>query len=157
MYKNAFFYHLMFLLIIVLITSCENKGTRRKPVKKSIRISNSKTNDYDTLITKPCAVLIYPTSHQIDSMQKKDSEDFYTAADDNEYYMYTSIKYLDSIKTKTIRRNAKGSLAFRTSDGQLFKEKIDTLYWNIILFNGKTKPKLADITSIQEDYNTYMK
>ncbi|MDB4924761.1 MAG: hypothetical protein JWR23_817 [Mucilaginibacter sp.] len=87
----------------------------------------------------------------------KDSDDFYTVADDNQYYMGTSIKFLDSVKTKMITRDAKGSLTFRTKAGKIFKTKLDSLQWNILLFNGKEKPINADITMIQDDYKSYMK
>ena len=88
---------------------------------------------------------------------KGDSTDFYTAADDNLYYMDNARKYLDSVKIKNISKESHGVLVFKTNSGQLFKMRPDTLYWEVILFNGKSKPIIAGITNIQDDYKVYMK
>jgi hypothetical protein len=85
-----------------------------------------------------------------------DSAEFYTAADDNQYYMGTSIQFLDSVKTQTVTRDAEGTVTFKTNTGQTFKTPLRKLQWNIVLFNGHDKPKIVDITMIEEDYRSYM-
>jgi hypothetical protein len=88
---------------------------------------------------------------------KSDSTDFYTAADDNEYYMASCGKYLNSLKVKQISKESRGVLLFKARSSKIFKMGLDTLYWGIILFNGKTKPIVADMTDIVGDYHRYMK
>ena len=72
-------------------------------------------------------------------------------------FLIPNSRYLDSVKAKRIVKETKGTLAFRTNKGQILKVNLDTLYWDIILFNGKSKPIKADMTSIQDDYKSYMK
>ena len=154
---SKFIYFLSCILAVAFFTACKNKTVSQKAiVEKKSRPVTSK-NDYDSLITTPCALVLYPTDKQIDSMKKKDGEDFYTIADDNQFYMANCLEYLDSVKLKTITKDSKGVLAFKTQNNQLYKLKLDTLSWSVILFNGKTKPYHTDITLFQDDYRSYMK
>ena len=151
--KTIFYVYACFLLV-----ACNHDRSLSHPVVNHQTVkSKIKTSSYDTLITTPCAVLISPTIKQIDELKAKNGNDFYTMADDNVYYMGTSIDYLDSLKIKTIAKHAKGTIAFKTSNSSLFTMKLDTLYWDIILFNGKKAPIHADMTMIQDDYKNYMK
>jgi len=151
------FKYIVIFFLITLSFACNNKTSKKTIAKSSNSVAIIQSNGYDSLITSPCALLVYPTLHKIDSMKKKDGQDFYTAADDNQYYMGMSIEYLDSVKAKRIVKETKGTLAFRTNKGQIFKVNLDTLYWDIILFNGKSKPIHPDMTMIQDDYKSYMK
>lgn len=153
----------IYLGVIWSITSCQNINSMDEKTHKSDSVISKRVvaieKDIDTLITTPCVVLIYPTLEQIEDFRKsfKDSTDFYTVADDNQYYMGTAIIFLDSLKTQSITREAKGTIGFKIKNGQTFKTRLDKLKWNIILFNGKDKPKNADITIIDEEYRSYMK
>ncbi len=151
------------LLTVYLISSCQYIKSKEEKAKKPDSVtlkSVTKANktDLDTLITTPCALLAYPTLRQIADMRASsvDSAEFYTAADDNQYYMGTSIQFLDSVKTQTVKRDAEGTVAFKTNTGQIFKTSLRKLPWNIVLFNGHDKPKIVDITMIEEDYRSYM-
>src|SRR5471030_2376653 len=127
---------LSFLFLFLALTACKNSGTKKRSTKKHVAKTEI-AKGYDSLITTPCAVLISPTSYQIDTMKKRQGEDFYTAADDYVYYMSQSGSYLDSIKEKQVIKSAKGVLAFKTNTGEIFRLKLDTLYWSILLFNGR--------------------
>jgi hypothetical protein len=157
---NAIHYLICFLATFVFF-SCQNKSKEKTVKTDSLnsKIVIKNKSGHDTLITTPCAILIYPTLKQIEKMKMevKDSDDFYTAADDNQYYMGTSIEFLDSVKVKRFGREANGFITFKTNKGQVFKTNIDSLGWNILLFNGKDKPRNADIMMIQDDYKSYMK
>jgi hypothetical protein len=154
----------VYLLIFCLLPACQSKKPTEdkagKPDSVTVKpVVMAKQNDLDTLIATPCALLVYPTEQQIDDMKKsyKDSDDFYTAADDNQFYMGMSIEFLDSVKLKTIARGAKGKVTFKTNTGQTFNTQLAPLQWSIILFDGKSKPQNADITMLQDDYKAYMK
>jgi len=151
------------LVFFLLLSACQNKKQKETEVAKSDSISATSSisiskNDLDTLITTPCPVFIYPTVEQIDKMKgsAKDSDDFYTGADDYQYYMGEAGEFLDSIKAKSITRDAKGSIAFKTTGGKTYNILVDTRKWSIILFDAKSKPFNADITSFQDDYKKYM-
>lgn len=153
-----------FLLILWLMSSCQyiksEEEKANKPDSVTLKsVTKAKKTDHDTLITTPCALLVYPTLKQIDEMRASsaDSNEFYTAADDNQYYMGTSIQFLDSVKTQTVTRDAEGTVTFKTNAGEIFKTPLGKLQWNIVLFNGRDKPKIADIMLIDGDYNNYMK
>jgi hypothetical protein len=140
------------LCLIVCLSACN------KPHHKRAKHHHSNAGNHSNkVITSPCAVYINPTIRQIDSMKTKgDSNDFYTIADDNQYYMYLSSQYLDSLKVRQINAESKGTMAFKTQSGQVFKVRLDTLYWGLILFNGKSQPIIADITDVDIDYKKYM-
>ena len=146
---------LTFLFLILALTACKNSGTKKRSAKKHVTKTEI-AKGYDSLITTPCAVLIYPTLYQIDTMKKHQGEDFYTGADDYEYYMSQSGSFLDSVKEKQVIKSAKGILAFKTNTGEIFRLKLDTLYWSILLFNGRSAPVKADITAFGDNYKKYM-
>lgn len=152
---------LIYVFAIALTISaiaCKNKKTpQQSTVEQKSTATTFTKKDYDTLITTPGALVLYPTDHQIDSMKKKDGEDFYTGADDYQFYLANCRQYLDSVKLKTIVKHASGVVAFKTQSNQLYKFRLDTLSWNLILFNGKAKPNRADITDIEGEYKKYMK
>lgn len=145
---------LSYIIIAFLLLACNNTQSDKKKNKQLARHISAKANKY---ITMRCAVFIRPTIHQIDSMKSRpDSNDFYIGADDYIYYMYTTRKFLDSVKLKQIVRDSQGAILFKSNTGQVFKMDLNDLRWAVILFNGKAKPIIADITDITGDYKTYM-
>lgn len=123
-----------------------------KQTLKNRRIENTEVLNF------PCAVLIQPNSEKIEKLKKENSEDDYnTIVDDNLYYMSTSIEYLDSVKVKRVERQSEGSVTFKTTKGVVYKFNVDSLYWGILLFNGREKPIESDMTYINQDYESYMK
>lgn len=147
-----------------VIDSCLDQGGKwnyqNQTCDKGPELIQSSSSLQETLdiITFPCAVFVRPNSKKIEMLQKRISEDDYnTIVDDNEYYMATSAEYLDSVKVKRIGRDSEGILVFKTVEGNIFKMNLDSLNWGVLLFNGNAKPIEADITFINQDYETYMK
>jgi hypothetical protein len=149
--------HLLLFVLFMLIVACKNKTQHVATAKKQTQVNLVMKKQFDTLINTPCALVIYPTDHQLDSMKKKDGEDFYTIVDDDQFYLADCLQYLDTVKLKTIVKQSKGIIAFKTLDNQLYKFDLDTLSWSVILFNGKTKPTTPDITDFKSGYRSYMK
>ena len=146
------------LLIAVTLFSCHSpqpKQTVSTPLSNPV--AAPVTHVDSTLIKAPCAILIYPTEAQVRKMEKENGEDFNTIADDNQYYMGTSTKYLDSIHCRTIDTSAHGPMRFLTASGQVIKLNLGKYDWAILLFNGKDTPVEADIMSMPENYKKYMK
>jgi len=109
------------------------------------------------VITFPCAIVISPTSQKLEKLKKENSEDeFYTIVDDNQYYIALSTQYLDSVKVRILHRNSEGSLIFKTTHGIMFEFQADSVYWGVLLFNGRAKPLKADMTDINQDFESYM-
>jgi len=147
----------LFLLIALGLSAYQSNSTADKKdttKKQTKQIAAGK----DSFITTPCAVIINPTLHQVDSMKAKiDSNDFYTIADDQVYYESLADSYLDSVKIKQIEKDAKGVIAFKTMSGRIFRFKLDTLIWHVLLFNGKSKPINADKGDMETSFKAYMK
>lgn len=147
------------LLLPLFAIACKNKTAQQQQAVIKTKAENTSLakKDYDSLITTPIALVLYPTGHQIDSMKKKDGEDFYTIVDDDQFYLADCQKYLDSVKLKTLVKDSKGVMAFKTQSNQVYKLRLDTMSWSVILFNGKSKPYSADITLFADEYKQYMK
>jgi hypothetical protein len=156
--RTNFLLFIIALVLIGIIYSCNAHPSQKEEKISKKSKSTTKSVNQDSLIDFPCAVLVYPSSQTIALLKKTGSDnDFYTAADDNQYYMSQCIDYLDSVKTKKITRESKGVASFKAITGKTYKIQLDSLYWGVLLFNGKSKPIEADITMIQDDYNSYMK
>ena len=114
---------------------------------KSIDNKKIETVDYD------CAILIYPTDEQIEEMKKTvGEEDFYTIADDSQFYQGTAIGMIDSvgIKTKTVNGQflrLKGNE--KTWDLDIRKKNLPE--WNIIFFMTTKEPKIISAIDLTVD------
>ncbi len=90
-----------------------------------------------------CALLIYPNEKQIEEMKKEYGEDFFTIADDGNYYQGTAIGLLDSLKIKTISAN-KPFIRFigtnKTWTLNLTRKGLPA--WNLIFFARNKEPEI---------------
>jgi hypothetical protein len=112
------------------------------------------------VINSDCAVLIYPTSAQIDAMIKDNGEDnFYIIADDNNWYQGVAIGMIDSVGVKTIGAT-KPFLRFEGKEKRwtLAIRKKNLPEWNIVFFNTSKEPKIISaielsVDQVQEYFN----
>lgn len=145
------------IIIISLFTLVACGHTNSDTSQKVYTEKKKKSIEDANIITSSCAIFVRPDSIKIAKLRKENSEDDYnTIVDDNEYYMGISSAFLDSTKTKIIHRNASGILNFKTLTDKTYNLNLNSTYWGIILFNGKEKPVEADMTFINEDYESYM-
>jgi hypothetical protein len=140
------------LLILSACNHPANKVTHAEPVVVTPQ------NDDTLLLTKPGAVSVRPNALQINTQKKKYPEgDFGVILDAHMLYMYECEHYLDSVQTYRVDREASGQMKFKTAGGKLYTLKLDTLFYDIILFNGKDKPVYADMMNMPKSYSDYMK
>ena len=151
-------------------TISSNDSLRSNPIYSALTLNeyeafyNSDSNAVkagglvDLTIEFDCAVLIYPREEEINEMIKTyGEEDFYTIADDNNWYQAMAIEMLDSVGIKKAAVHG-DSLRFRGEDKTWGLDlKNDSLSgWNVILFSRKKGPKkmsTVDLTTSQiRDY-----
>jgi hypothetical protein len=121
----------------------------------AVDTTDLETIDYD------CAVLIYPTEEQIETMKNEYGEDdFYTIADDSQYYQAAAIEKLDSAGIVQVVSNTKRFLTFNdmSRDWTLDVRRKGFPAWNIVFFKKTKAPKVVfaiDVTndSIQAYFN----
>ncbi|HWK03844.1 MAG TPA: hypothetical protein VNS58_09435 [Puia sp.] len=149
---------LFLLAIIGIALSCRHSPTTHTPgATANPSKQQAHPSDSTDIIITPCAVMIDPTEAKLKQLKKEDGEEnFYSMADDNQFYMGTAIGYLDSIHYKMIDRQSKGTIKFRTAAGNLVKMNLTKYDWAILLFNGKDTPIEADITTFKDEFERYM-
>ncbi len=105
------------------------------------------TVDYD------CAVLIYPTEDQIASMEKEYGDDFYTVADDAQFYQAAAIEKLDSAGIRQLVSNSKRYLKFigTSREWTLDVRRKGAPEWNVIFFKKDKQPKVAYAIDVNSD------
>lgn len=100
-----------------------------------------------------CAILVYPTDEQIEEMKKEvGEEDFYTIADDAQFYQGTAIGMIDSVGIRTTTANKqflrlKGQA--KTWDLDIRKKNLPE--WNIIFFRTTKEPKIISAIDLTVD------
>lgn len=115
--------------------------------KDKIENKNFEIIDFD------CAILIYPTSDQIDQMKKEYGEEaFYTVADDNSWYQEQAIGMIDSVGVK--KTTVKGQFLKlkgrqMTWDLDIRKKNLPT--WNLIFFKTDKGPKIISTVDLTVD------
>jgi hypothetical protein len=144
-----------YLPVLLVISACHqtaNKKQDTKPVDTMITYPDT------MLMNKPGAVIVRPNMRQINLKKNKyGNEVFGTVLNAGMLYMYESQHYLDSIQTYKVERETEGVMKFKTTKGQIYTLKLDTLFYDIILFNGKDKPVYADMGNMPDSYAGYMK
>lgn len=158
------------LIISYFISSCNyNKGdtvTEKEPKKevtkhtiekksKTIKKKVIEVYAYDVLIVKP-------TQKQLDSLQKiMDEDEYFTFIDNSTFYFNQAKEYCETIHSSIIEINSGEKVVFIAKNGQQFPFTTKGMFWDMIVFNGKTKPEQIDITNPQDEmirvYNTEIK
>jgi outer membrane lipoprotein-sorting protein len=141
-------------------TKIESQQTSAESLSKDKNSTTAITN-FDTLIVdKEAAVFYSPDTTQIANRKKEiGEENFYVGADDYLNYLHTSHDFLDSTKLIILDEKDKKYLKFIHSDKSQTIIKLDTLaeLWGIYFFDPNKKPKLIDMTIIDEEYKSYFK
>jgi hypothetical protein len=144
------------LFVLILFSACHhtpNKAVHGKQVEIAVQQTDS------MLLNRPGAIIVRPSSRMINKMKKElpGDGDYDTVLDDNVFYMSDAEHFLDSLKTYKIERESEGVMKFKTLAGKTYTVKLDSAFFDIILFNGKDKPIHGDITDMPDDYKIYMK
>ena len=156
------------VFLMVLFQSCSTPDKKGNHTKKSIpntldqpQKDGPRGKESDTLIIdKKAAVFFQPDSIQIEKREKEiGEENFYIGADDYLFYMHTANDFLDSLKFPILEIKDKKYLWFINADKSQTIIKLDTLpeLWGIYLFDPSKRPKLVDMTIIDEQYKSYFK
>jgi len=117
------------------------------------------TSELDTsklqLVDFDCAVSIFPTDKQIEEIKKscKDEDDFYTGADDNQWYIGKANLIIDdSVGVKRIT-DSRDFIKF-VGDKETWVldiRKKKYLAWGLILFKRDKKPKIVETSGLTTD------
>ena len=101
-------------------------------------------------INSDCAILVYPTDEQIEEMKKKEGEEnFYTGADDSNWYQGKAIHLIDSIGIKKTAAN-KQFLQFvgEEKTWTLDIRKTQMPAWNLVLFKKSKAPLIISTVGL---------
>lgn len=144
-----------------MLSACQHAEKRVQNQTDSIGKNNrpnSSLQSDSNFFDKPIAVLVTPSERLMTADQKGlDTASYDTEVDDNVWYQSEAGRYLDSVKTPLVQRQSEGVLRFKTKAGAVYTMRIDTLFFGVILFNGKEKPISADVTDMGSEYSRYMK
>lgn len=105
------------------------------------------------IIDIDCAILIYPTPEQLNEMKKEsDEQDFYAAADDNNWYQVQAIEMIDSAGVKkTIVSGRFLRLIGKQKTWDLDVRKKYLPSWNLIFFKTDKEPKVVSTVDLTFD------
>jgi hypothetical protein len=167
-----------FILIFFMLAACSGYKTEQDQVTSS-DISDAKPDtviagsvpiDYDAMlkletylssekdtsvlqeITESVALLILPTTEQVEALEAEYGEDFYTIADDASYYQSMASTMIDSLGVKSIDAS-KPFVRFvgRDSVYTLDIRKQGLPEWNIIFFNTAKAPEIIPAIELTEE------
>jgi hypothetical protein len=152
----------IFLLCCICFISCKSDRdttTKRQDSSRTQIPEPQKKNSSDTLIISSKTAVVYePDTIRIQQAKASGGEEnFYIGADDYAFYINESANYLMGKGVTVINSKEKKFLKFISSTEPAELIKLDTLseLWGIYLFDPHKKPRLIDITSIEEEYRNY--
>lgn len=139
----------LFLIIFLAIFSFSFPISCKKDERPNIKIENK-----DTLFLKENTILfISPSVKKFEELKKQYGEDYYTIADDANYYYSNATGYLDSLKEKYLNLNENIIIAYK--DG--LKTKVvpkQKNNWYSILYNKK-KLKIIDLVNFKKEHTLF--
>lgn len=170
-----------FLLIAVLL-SCKTKNSDKNSEKlnnENVQIEKENIDSYAeslklenfivetnvseseiTIINEDCGIILSPDSEQIDAMKgetEEEQQNFYIAADDNNFYQYETSKFLDSLNIKKIYPKTRYLKFSKNNENLMFDTKAKySDGWMVILYLNNKKPKIVDFVSFEYSYNQYI-
>jgi hypothetical protein len=114
-------------------------------VKKSDR-------DGTTVITSKCAVYVSPDIETLSAMRKEYGDDYFTIADDANWYMSESSRTLDSLGVK--QENIQTRYVQCLINGSQYTIDLNAetgLYWKLFFFNPNKKPRVMSMVGLWPD------
>lgn len=152
-------YILVFGFLFFSVFSCNQKSAKTKNVlpaeKAKQQIVSEKVQAKQTpvkTITTYEVVMVIPTQKQLDSLQNTMEDDEYsTFVDESSYYINQAKEYCEAIHSSVVEVETGESLVFLSEKGTKFPFSTKGLLWEMIVFNGITKPEKIDVTSPQDE------
>lgn len=138
-------------LFAVIIAACSS------PVEKRANASAAPEPKMygDTLkVFGPTLLFMWPDSLQAEKMKAKDSDAFYTAADDYSFYNSQLNDLADSMEIKSFNTSAKFLDFIIKGDKHLVinRSGSEDLWWGLYLYNGADTPRLQSSVDIDAKY-----
>jgi hypothetical protein len=128
--------NLIVLILIFFFCGCTGKVTGNL---ESNKIQNVISKHDSIVLDKDTVILVSPSIRTIDSLKTKLGDDFYTVADDANYYCSNVIDYLDSINKKFKSISDSIKIFYRNKNNKLIKINPNPSYWSAILYKSSTK------------------
>lgn len=100
-----------------------------------------------------CAIVVYPNDAQVDEMIKEEgAEDFYTGADDYNFYQGQAMGKIDSLGIRTfIARGKFLKLQGNKKTWTLDVRKKNLPAWNLIFFKKTKEPRIMSTVDLTEE------
>jgi hypothetical protein len=156
---------LCLLFCIALLYSCSSSADKKinasiidsVAVKKndSLPLNAPKQQDDTTFkMNEPGIIFLWPDDTQIEKLKSKDSDAFYTGADDYSFYNSQIMELADSLHIKTASTSSQ-VLEFITNKNihiKIVKSNLEDSWWGTYLFNGVDTPKLQGTIEIDKQF-----
>lgn len=147
---------LMLAFVSILCVSCQGKSNKNHLIDKEKNKKSTSTKIAEKPITKEInpneVVFILPSQKQLDSLQATmDEEEYNGFVDDSNFYINQAKEYCENIHSVVVEVESGEQLIFVSENRIQFPFSTKGLIWDIIVFNGKTKPVPIDITNPQDE------
>jgi|GEM_PF-6981177 len=146
-------------LLAALASACSSPSVEDKAKLSAVTVDPETSGDTLKLYG-PALLFMWPDSLQAEQMKSKDSDAFYTAADDYSFYNSQLMDIADSLKIKNYSTSAK-YLDFSLANDQhmiVNRSANEDLWWGMYLYNGADTPRLQSTVDIDANYlNTFFR
>ncbi|WP_422359348.1 hypothetical protein [Reichenbachiella sp.] len=144
----------LFILVFSFLESKAQEKFTLDNYDSYFMLSNYETtsNKVAFTIEESCAIFINPTSNQILMLKKEYGEsDFYTIADDTNWYNYKASEKLEKLNIKILNLES-GILKFagQSETWTLDLSQPGAPEWNFLLFNIKKAPLISSTVDVTD-------
>ena len=142
---------IILLITCLLLFSCKQNGGNIEKLSATIVSDSSKS----FILDKNIIIFISPSSKKTAIMKKNMGEDFFTIADDANFYYSNAIHFLDSLKIDHLDENETKVFLFKDKNGKQVQIKNSSKRndWYAILYNNDKKEfKITALSAFSEEY-----
>ena len=142
---------IILLITCLLLFSCKQNSKNTKQVSGTILSDSSKS----IILDKNIIIFISPSSKKLAIMKKNMGEDFFTIADDANFYYSNAIQFLDSLKINHRDENETKAFLFKDKNGKQVQISNNSKEnnWYVILYNNNKKEfKIVSLSTFSEEY-----
>lgn len=135
--------------LILILLFCSTVISCNKRFENEIVSGKSDT----ILLKEPIVLFISPSPKEIEKLKKKYKDDFYTIADDANFYFANATEYLDSLKKKSLNYHKDIIMSYKNGTELTIIPKYKNP-WYVVFYKSGTY-KIVDLLNFKEEYISF--
>lgn len=145
---------------IILLITCIVIFSCKKNNENTVKVSHNEISEglNSIILNKNSIIFISPSSDKLGAMKKSMGEDFFTIADDANFYYSNAIQFLDSLNVDHNDEDETKIFLFKDKNNNVVhieNSNKKNIWYAILYDNDKKEYKTTSLLNFSEEYNKF--